>query len=64
MSQHGLWVVHTNKCGIVQLLGHYAVPYEIYHPINNCPCYLVYFNLSLRMLCIEFVKRRNFRFCC
>ena len=63
MSQHVLWVIHTNKYGIVQLLGHYTVPYGIYHLIN-CPCYLMYFHGSLCMLCVEFAKRRNFRFCC
>ena len=52
----------TNKCGIVQLLGHYTEPYEIYHLIN-CPCYLVYFHVGLRMLCAESAKR-IFRFCC
>ena len=41
MSQPVLWIIHTNKCGRVQLLlGHYTVPYEIYHLIN-CPFYLI-----------------------
>ena len=44
MSQPVLWVIHTNKCGSVQLLGHYTVPYEIY-PLMDCLCYLMYSNL-------------------
>ena len=58
MSQPVLWVIHTNKCGIVQLLGHYTVPYEIY-PLVNCPCYLMYFHVNLRNLCAEIVERRD-----
>ena len=41
MSQYMLWVIHTNKCGSIQLLGQYSVPYEIYHPIN-CIHYPLY----------------------
>ena len=39
MSRHVLWVIHTNKCGSVQLLGQCIVPYEIYHLINCIPTY-------------------------
>ena len=45
MSQPVLWVIHTNKCGSVQLLGHHIVPYEIYHLINYVH-YLLYFHVS------------------
>ena len=42
LSQPVLWVIHTNKCGSIQLLGQCIVPYEIYHPINCIHC-LLYF---------------------
>ena len=52
MSRPVLWVIHTNKCESVQLLGQHIVPYETYHPIN---CILTYciFMLVHAYFCIE-----------
>ena len=61
MSQPILWVIHTNKCGSIQLLGQYnIVPYEIYHLIN-CIHYPLYSYLISCLLCIE---TRFFNFWC
>ena len=42
---HSLWVIRTNKCGSVQLLGLHILPYKIYHLIN-CILYLLWFHVS------------------
>ena len=42
MGQLVLWVIHTYKCGSVQLLGQCNMPSEIFHLIN-CIHYLPYF---------------------
>ena len=42
MSRPVLWVIHTNKCGSVQLLGQCIVPYETYHLINWIPTYCIF----------------------
>ena len=42
MSQPVLWVIHTNKCESVQLLGQCNIPCEIYYLINHIH-YVPYF---------------------
>ena len=49
LSQPILWVIHTNKCGSIQLLGQCIVPYEIYHPYSLPSV----FHVILCLLCIE-----------
>ena len=53
MSQPALWVIRTNKCGRVQLLGQCIVPYET--PINCIPTYCIFM-----WVCAYFVLKEGF----
>ena len=59
MSWHILWVIHTNKCGSVQLLDHYTVPHEIYHLIN-CPCHLLMYLHESSYACFVLNLQREY----
>ena len=55
MSQPVLRVIHTNKCGSVQLLGQCSVPYETYHQLNGIPTYCIFM-----LVCAYFSLKEGF----